>query len=102
AVNHEAYEAYLKGRYFWNQRTPESIALAITLFQQAISIDPKFALAYVGLADCYISMGAHAGARPKDIYPNSKQAAIRALDIDNGLGEAHASLAYEKDAYEWD
>jgi TolB-like protein/Tfp pilus assembly protein PilF len=101
-VNHEAYEAYLKGRYFWNRRTPEALAQATELFQQAIGIDPSFALAYVGLADSYISSGIIAGVRPEDIYPKARAAASRALEIDQTLAEAHSSLGIEKDFYEWD
>jgi eukaryotic-like serine/threonine-protein kinase len=101
-VNREAYEAYLKGRYFWNRRTPESLAHAAALFQQAIHIDPTFALAYGGLADSYISSGPISGARPDDIYPKAKEAASQALVLDQTLAEAHSSLAIEKDFYEWD
>jgi serine/threonine-protein kinase len=101
-VNREAYEAYLRGRYFWNRRTPESLVQATTLFQQAIHIEPTFALAYSGLADSYVSSGPISGARPDDIYPKAKEAASKALVLDPMLAEAHTSLAIEKVYYDWD
>src|SRR5207245_7703489 len=82
--------------------TPEGLGRAIDFFQQAIGIDTTFALAYVGLADSYLVQGVHAGARSQDIYPKAKAAASKALEIDETLAEAHSSLAYEKDLYEWD
>jgi TolB-like protein/Tfp pilus assembly protein PilF len=101
-VNREAYEAYLRGRYFWNRRTPESLAQATTLFQEAIHIEPTFALAYSGLADSYVSSGPISGDRPDDIYPKAKEAASKALELDPMLAEAHTSLGIEKVYYEWD
>lgn len=100
--NTEAYEAYLKGRYFWNQRTPEGFKKGIEYFQQAIDIDPIYAQAYAGLADSYALLGVMGGVPGKEVYPKAKAAALKALEIDDTLGEAHASLAVIKFWYEWD
>jgi TolB-like protein/Tfp pilus assembly protein PilF len=101
-VEPEVHEAYLKGRFFWNQRTGRGLEEAIAYFQKALRADPNFASAYVGLADSYLLLGTHAGSRPLDIYPKAKAAALKALELDDTLAEAHTSLAYEKDLYEWD
>ncbi|PYQ03242.1 MAG: hypothetical protein DMF83_21750 [Acidobacteria bacterium] len=101
-VKPEVHEAYLKGRFFWNQRTGRGLEEAIGYFQQALRADPDFAPAYVGLADSYLLLGIHAGARPLDICPKAKAAALKAVELDETLAEAHTSLAYEKDLYEWD
>jgi eukaryotic-like serine/threonine-protein kinase len=95
----EAYQLYLKGRYHWNKRTDEGAARAIEYFQQAIEKDPAYALAYVGLADSYL-VSEPLPAREK--YPKAKAAALKALEIDETLGEAHASLAAIKNWYDWD
>ncbi|HSE96766.1 MAG TPA: winged helix-turn-helix domain-containing protein [Blastocatellia bacterium] len=104
--NAEAYRAYLKGRYFWNKSTEEAIKKGIEYFNVAISIDPNFALAYAGLADCYNSLGSSGtilGALPpSEVYPKAKAAALKALDLDGELAEAHASLARVKWNYDWD
>jgi tetratricopeptide (TPR) repeat protein len=100
--NAEAYQLYVKGRYFWNRRTTEAIERATDFFQQAIALDPSFALAYVGLADTYLVRGIHAGSRPEDIYPKARAAASKALEIDSTLAEAHSSLATVKDYYDWE
>jgi tetratricopeptide (TPR) repeat protein len=101
-VEPEVHEAYLKGRFFWNQRTGRGLEEAIGYFQRALRADPSFAPAYVGLADSYLLLGTHTGARPLEIYPKAKAAALKALELDDTLAEAHTSLAYEKDLYEWD
>lgn len=101
-VKPEVHEAYLKGRFFWNQRTGRGLEQAIGYFQQALRADPNFAPAYVGLADSYLLLGTHTGARPLEIYPKAKAAALKAVELDETLAEAHTSLAYEKDLYEWD
>jgi len=98
--NTEAYHLYLKGRYFWNKRTQKDLKKSIEFFQQAIERDPTYALAYVGLADSYNLLGTRLS--PKEWYPRAKDAAARALGIDNTLGEAHAALGWAKLGYDWD
>ncbi len=99
--NTEAYQLYLKGRYYWNKRTGEGFRKAIRQFQQAISKDPNYALAYAGLADCYTLMPAWALMPPADGHSKAKQAAERALAIDESLAEAHTALAHTLHNYEW-
>lgn len=90
--NIEAYQLYLRGRHHWNKRTAEGLRQAIEYFQQAIDRDPNYALAYSGLADCYSSLQGYAGASPLEMLPRARAAAMRALEIDASLAEAHASL----------
>ena len=97
----EAYQAYLKGRYFWNKRTGEGIKKGIGYFRQAIEVDPLYALAYAGLADSYNLLGIYGDARPKEIFPKAKAAAVRALEIDDTLAEAHTSLAFVLHRFDW-
>ncbi len=100
--NLEAYNLYLKGRYHWNRRTPEGINKAIKYFHQVTEKDPGYALAYAGLADCY-SMLEQARALPaKEAFPEAKEMAAKALEIDETLAEAHNSLAYVRWKYDWD
>src|SRR5262249_33996311 len=80
--NTEAYQLYLKGRFFWNKRTAENIKKAADYFNQAIVADPKYALAYVGLADAYVIMPIYAAGAPEDCYPKAKAAAKKALELD--------------------
>jgi TolB-like protein/DNA-binding winged helix-turn-helix (wHTH) protein/tetratricopeptide (TPR) repeat protein len=101
-VNPEAYDLYLKGRYYWNQRTPAGFLKAIQSFKQAIEKDPNYAPAYVGLADCYILLGPNDVQPAKAVYPLAKAAARKALELDNGLAEAHASLGFVTLLYDWD
>src|SRR6202140_4733606 len=103
-VNPEAYESYLKGRYFWNKRTADGLKAALAYFKQAIEEDPKYAKAYSGLADTYALLGdwQYAVMTPKDALPEAKAAAIHALELDNTLGEAHNSLAFVFDGFDWD
>jgi tetratricopeptide (TPR) repeat protein len=96
----EAHEFYLKGRYFWNLRTPAGVEKAVEFFQQAIERDPKYALAYAGLADCYALQSGL--MKPADICPRARAAALKALELDENLAEAHTSLALIKLVYEWD
>lgn len=98
----EAYEAYIKGRYFWNKRTPEGIKKGISCFEDAIIKDPNYALAYAGLADSYATMIILDEGRPDEIMRQAQSAALRALEIDDELAEAHASLGYVKHRFEWD
>lgn len=98
----EAYQLYLKGRYFWNKRTPAGLQQSFDFFKQAIEIDPGFALAYAGLADAY-ALGVWQDSLPQKVYvPLAKAAATKALEIDETVGEAHASLGFVKFWYEWD
>lgn len=100
--NNEAHQAYLKGRYFWNKRTTASFQQAVAHFQQAIRLDPNYALAYVGLADTYTLLSFFTIAAPNDIFPKAKEAANKALAIDPTLAEAYVALGQVKYAYEWD
>ena len=100
--NTEAYQSYLKGRYYWNKRTEDGLHKAISLFQDAIAKDPAYALAHAGVADCYTLLGAWNYLPPKDSYPRGKAAALRALELDEKLAEAHASLARNKIGFDWD
>ncbi len=103
-VNPEAYEAYLRGRHFWNKRNKAATDKAIEYFRQAIRIDPNYAPAYSGLADSYVAMGfgALGGMAPKEAAPKAKEAAIKAVELDDTLAEAHASLAFVKVVVESD
>jgi TolB-like protein/Flp pilus assembly protein TadD len=103
-VNPEAYESYLKGRYFWNKRTADGFKVALAYFNQAIEEDPKYAPAYAGLADSYDLLGdwEYGVLAPNEAYPKAKAAAIKALELDNALSEAHTSLAFSMDVFDWD
>jgi serine/threonine-protein kinase len=96
-----AYELYLKGRFQWNKRSAEGIYRAIEYFNQAIEIDPQYALAYAGLADCYNLLDIWANLPTSETFPRAKSAAQKALAIDDQLAEAHTSLAYAIHTYEW-
>ena len=98
----EAYQAYLKGRYFWNQRNEDGLKKAVDYFQEAIKIDPEYALAYSGLADSYTTLGYLSYLAPVDAFPKAKAAAIKAVELDPTLAEPHTSLAYAKLYYDWD
>jgi len=100
--NTEAYQDYLKGRYYWNKRTGEDIKRAIEYFNQAIAKDPSYALAYVGLADCYIVIPNYSDVSTQEAYIKAKAAATKALEIDDTLAEAHTSLGGIKSDFEWD
>ena len=91
--NLQAHELYLKGRYFWNKRTPQNLEKAINFFQQAIDLDPNYALAYAGLGDAHSIVPIYAGTRPKDDVPKALAAASKAVELDDSLSEAHTSLA---------
>jgi TolB-like protein/Tfp pilus assembly protein PilF len=102
-VSEEAYEAYLKGRYYWNRRDGESLTRAVEYFQQALGADPNYAVAYAGLADTYAVLGSVGGAmRPAEAMQKAKEAAQAALTIDDTLGEAHTSLAMVRFWHDWD
>ncbi len=97
----EAYQLYLKGRFHWNKRTGETLKKAIEYFNQAIEHDPRYALAYAGLADAYMVMHFHAGVAPNESYGKAKSAARQALALDETLAEAHTALAYVLFRYDW-
>jgi TolB-like protein len=100
--NHEARDAFLKGRYFCGQRTEDGLWKGIEYFNQAISIDPGYALAFSGLADCYTLLSFYCTLPPKEAMPKAKAAALKALELDPELGEAHASLGDIRMAFDWD
>lgn len=103
AVDPDVYEAYLKGRYYWNQRTGESIRVAISNFEAALTLDPTYAPAYAALADCYNQLATVlvSGGPPSEWRPKAAQAAIKALQIDGDLAEAHATLGFVRH-YDWE
>jgi len=101
--NVEAFHLYLKGRYFWNRRfAPGALEKALDYFQQAIEVDPRYGLAYAGVADCCNLQGLFLFRAPDKAFPSATAAAEKALEIDDTLAEAHASLAYAKLIYAWD
>jgi tetratricopeptide (TPR) repeat protein len=102
-VNPQAYESFLKGRYFWNKRTADGLKVALAYFNQAIDEDPKYAQAYSGLADTYSLLGdwQYAVMTPKEALPKAKAAAIKAVELESTLGEAHNSLAFCLDGFDW-
>jgi serine/threonine protein kinase/tetratricopeptide (TPR) repeat protein len=99
--NNEAYQLYLKGRFHFAKRTKDDILKGIDYFQQAIRLDPNFALAYARISDSYASMPAYPYLSPKEAFPQAKVAATRALEIDPTLGEGHTVLAYSLVVYDW-
>jgi DNA-binding winged helix-turn-helix (wHTH) protein/TolB-like protein/Tfp pilus assembly protein PilF len=100
--NPEAYEAYLKGRYSSEKRTFEGLTKGIAHFEQAIAKDPEYALAYAGLADCYSLLGDYGYQPPTKTFPKAREAALKALAIDNALAEAHTSLGFVRASFDWD
>jgi TolB-like protein/DNA-binding winged helix-turn-helix (wHTH) protein/Tfp pilus assembly protein PilF len=100
--SYEAYDLYLKGRYFWNKRTPEGFRQAANYFQQAIDKDPNYGRAYAGLADTFSLMSTWYVGPQSELMPKARTAALRALELDESLAEAHASLALIKENYEYD
>ena len=103
-ASNEAYQLYMKGRFFWNKRTVEGVKKSLEYFQQAIDTDPDYAVAYTGLADAYITAGSYGYSimPPREAMPKAEAAVQKALAIDNSLAEAHASLGYIKFTYDWD
>jgi DNA-binding winged helix-turn-helix (wHTH) protein/TolB-like protein/Tfp pilus assembly protein PilF len=101
-VDPEAYQLYLRGRYFWNKRTAEGLKKGIEYFEQATEKDPSYALAYAGLADCYNLLSYYSVLPPKDSFPKAKAAALKALEFDSHLAEAHTSLALARMVYDRD
>ena len=104
AVNPQAYESYLKGRFFWNKRTADGLKVALAYFNQSIEEDPTYAESYSGLADTYSLLGdwQYAVMTAKEALPKAKAAAKKALELDGNLGAAHNSLAFCLDGYDWD
>jgi TolB-like protein/DNA-binding winged helix-turn-helix (wHTH) protein/Flp pilus assembly protein TadD len=101
SIDPAAYEAYLKGRYYWNKRTAEGMQKAEVYFQQAIDKDPSYGVAYSGLADCNSGLSWHGFTSPSDTLPRAHAAALKAIEIDPQSAEAHASLGLVLD-HEWD
>ena len=101
-TNPEAYQLYLKGKFYWNKRTGESLKQAVELYRQAIEKDPNYALAYSGLAETYVLFSSYDVAPANDSMPQAKAAALRALEIDDSLAEAHTALGFYLSNYQWD
>jgi len=101
-ANPEAYQLYLKGRYEWNKRTAESLKNSVAYFEQAIERDPSYAQAYAGLADVYNVIGAYEHLSPQETFPKARVAAMKALELDDTLAEAHTALAMVRSHYDWD
>jgi DNA-binding winged helix-turn-helix (wHTH) protein/TolB-like protein/Flp pilus assembly protein TadD len=100
--NAAAYDLYLKGRLFWSKRTPEATGKAAEYFQQALQQDPTYALAYAGVSDCYRTLPIMSDVPSRQAFPKAKQAALKALELDNNLAEGHSALAYVEYFFEWD
>ena len=100
-ANTEAYNLYLRGRHHWNKRTPEDLRKSVEYFQQAIDKDPTYALAYAGLADVYILIPNYRLGSSHEYYPKARAAAVRAVEIDEALAEAHNALASVICNYDW-
>jgi len=98
----EAYELYLKGRFYWNKRTPSDLQKAISFFEQAVVKDPNYAMAYSGVADAYALLTAYTSEPPRQLMPKAKEAALKALALDDNLAEAHASLGQITAYYDYD
>jgi len=99
--NAEAYDSYLKGRYFWNKRDQASLRRGIEYFQQAIDHDPNYALAYSGIADCYSLLEIYGALLPDEAFGVARVATAKALELDRNLAETHASIALIKWLYDW-
>ncbi len=98
----DAFGLYLKGRNYLNKRTADGLQLGIEYFHQAINVDPDYAPAYAGLADCYNMLVVYGISKPEEAFPRAKEAALKALKIDDTLAEAHTSLAFVKHRWDWD
>jgi len=98
----EALSLCLKGRYFWNKRTEENLRRAIDHYERAIARDPDYALAYSGIADCYVVLPDYSSVPPRVACPKARDAALRALGLDDLLAEAHATLALVRTVFDWD
>jgi serine/threonine-protein kinase len=100
--NPEAYNLYLRGRWYWNKRLPPDLMQGIEYFKQAIEVAPDYALAYAGMADCYTALAEYSVSPPEGISAEAKSAALKAIELDDALPEAHAALGYIKIVYDWD
>jgi len=100
--NTAAYQAYLQGRFLWNQRSERNLRRAVEHFRHAIELDPSFALAYASLADCYTTLGYLGSDPPAATFPVARPYALKAIELDPSLSQAHASLAYIKFYFDWD
>jgi len=101
-INPEAHEAFLRGKYYWNLRTSEDIQTGLTFFQDAVKSEPLYALAHVKIAESYILLHVYSEIPTKETYPKAKASALKALEIDPNLGEAHISIAAVLSDYYWD
>ena len=101
-ANSAAYELYLKGRFFWNKRTPENLAKSVDCFKQAVALDPNYAMAYAGLADAYVIYPDYGAGTPEKFYPKAKEMALKALSLEPSLGGPHAALGVIYTNYERD
>ena len=102
AANRDAEEFYLQGRYYWNKRTPDDLNRAVDFFTQAIVRDPNYAQAYAGLADCYNLLREYTAMPDKEAYPRALAAATKAVELDDKLADAHASLGFISFYWSWD
>ncbi|MFT3791842.1 MAG: tetratricopeptide repeat protein [Rudaea sp.] len=100
--NAEAYQAYLQGRFLWNQRSEPALRSAVERFRHAIDLDPSFALAYAALADAYTALGYLSAEPPSATFPVARSYALKAIELDPELSQAHASLAYVRFYFDWD
>ena len=100
--NRQAYEFYLKGQYFWGKRAIKDLKKGVEYFRQAIAEDPNYSLAHAGIADCLVLLGLFGAAKPRDIMPQAKATALKAIHLNASLGEAYASLGQVKLIYDWD
>ena len=102
--NTDAYQLYLKGRYYWDKRSVDGFSKALQYFQEALSIDPNYALAQAGVADCYdlLGLGIYNGLPPKEAYPKAKAAIDKAFELDGSLAEAYTTRGHMNHSYEWD
>ncbi len=99
--NKEAYDAYIKGRYIWNRRNPTEFKKSLELFEKAIELDPNYALAYTGIADCYLLFAEYRLMPANEGFAKARSAARKALELDDSLAEAHATLGYTLAFYDW-
>ncbi|MGQ0835661.1 MAG: TPR end-of-group domain-containing protein [Gammaproteobacteria bacterium] len=102
SVDPEAHDAYLRGRYHWNQGEPEDLEKARQYFERALQKDPRYARAHAALADYYSALPFHTSSVPDEVFPKAKAAVARALELDDSLAEAHSALAYIRTYYDWD
>jgi TolB-like protein len=100
--NSQAYNLFLQGRYFWNKRTADDLKKAVDYFNQAVGLDPNYALAYAGLADAYVTLPFYEALPPKVVFSHAKVAVMKALDIDETLAEAHSALGMIRMYDDWD